>query len=223
MVVMIGCALLGIRQLWKRDEFYRWILFFAITLIVLPVALIYAYSTLTKHALWVDRGFLGSAHLLYLLVGIGLSAIGPRLLRSLVAVSIGISIITGEIYYYTQFEKSLAASAFCSLPPITSERALLLTPYWLDCEAYYYLRAHTSYWGIAPKAPQQLVRVTWDPRQMPQKDDVGCDVAGLPAVSEVYVFGDASQIRTDRKAWPSCLQSKKLWVFEQSRWHPLDE
>ena len=71
-LVMIVCALLGVRQLWKRDEFHRWILGFAATLIVLPVALIYTYSTLTKHALWVDRGFLGGAYLLYLLVGIGL-------------------------------------------------------------------------------------------------------------------------------------------------------
>lgn len=222
-LVMIGCALLGARQLWKRDGMYRWILFFALTLIVLPAAMIYTYSTLSKHALWVDRGFLGSGHLFYLLAGIGLGAMRSRILRGLVAAIIGISIITGEIYYYTRFEKSLAASAFHTLPPITGERALLLSPPWLDCEAYYYLRAHTSYWGIAQKAPQQLLRLTWDPGQMPQKDDVGCDFAGLPAISEVYVFGDASQIRTDHKAWPGCLQSKKLWVFEQSRWHPLDE
>jgi hypothetical protein len=63
-VVMIGCAVLGGRQLWKRGEFYRWILVFAVALIVLPAALIFAYSTVTKHALWVDRGFVGSAHIL---------------------------------------------------------------------------------------------------------------------------------------------------------------
>ena len=222
-VVMLGCALLGVRQLWKRDDFYRWILYFAVALIVLPATLIYAYSTVTKHALWIDRGFLGSAHLLYLLVGIGLSAMGSRILRGLVAVTIGISIVTGEMYYCTRFEKSLAASAFHSLPPITPERALLLTPPWLDCEAYYYLRAHTSYWGIEPKAPQQLLRLTYVPGQMPQKDTAGCASAELQAISEVYVFGDALEIRTDRKGWPGCLLPKKIWVFEQSRWHPLDE
>jgi hypothetical protein len=148
---------------------------------------------------------------------------GSRVLRGIVAVAIGISIVTGEIYYYTRFEKSLAAAAFHSLPPITPERALLLTPSWLDCEAYYYLRAHTSFWGIRPKTPQQLRRLTWDPGQMPQEDAAGCDAAELPAISTVYAFGDALEIRTDREHWPSCLLAKKIWVFEQSHWHPLDE
>lgn len=222
-LVMIVCALLGVRQLWKRDEFHRWILGFAATLIVLPVALIYTYSTLTKHALWVDRGFLGGAYLLYLLVGIGLGAIGPRLLRGLVAVIIGLSVVTGEIYYYTRFEKSLAASAFHSLPPMGSGRALLLSPPWLDCEAYYYLRVHTPLWGIGPKAPQQLLQINWPLGRMPQGEAVTCDAAESQAISEIYVFGNASQIRADRKDWPGCVLTKKIWVFEQSRWHPLDE
>jgi hypothetical protein len=63
-VVMIGCAVLGGRQFRNRGEFYRWILFFAVALIALPAASIFAYSTVTKHALWVDRGFVGSTHIL---------------------------------------------------------------------------------------------------------------------------------------------------------------
>lgn len=222
-LAIIGSALLGVRQLWKRGDRYRWILFFAIALIVLPAALIYLYSTFTKHALWVDRGFLGSAHLLYLLAGIGLGAMGSRIFRGLVTASIGISIVTGEIYYFTRFEKSLAASAFHSLPTITSDRVLLLSPPWLDCEAYYYLRSYTPCWGIAPKTPQQLMRVDWEPGRMPRGDAVACDETNLQAVSEIYVFGNASEIRIDRKNWPACVLTKKIWVFEQSHWHPLDE
>jgi hypothetical protein len=222
-LLMIGCALLGVRQLWKRDDLYHWILYFAVALIVLPAALIYTYSALTKHALWVDRGFLGSAYILYLLVGIGLVAMGSRVLRGIIILTIGVSIITGEIYYYTRFEKSLAASAFRSLPPITPQQALLLTPPWLDCEAYYYLRAHASFWGIDAKAPQQLLRLTWPPGEMPRGKAAGCDSAELQPVSEVYAFGDPSSIRKVRSQWPSCLLKKKVWVYEQSRWHPLDE
>ena len=222
-VVMIGCAVLGGRQLWKRGEFYRWILYFAVALIVLPAALIFAYSTLTKHALWIDRGFLGSAHILYLLAGVGLSAVGARALRGIAAVMIGVSIVSGEIYYYTRFEKSLAASAFHALPPITAQRALLVTPPWLDCEAYYYLRSRASFWGVQSKAPWQLLRISRPAARTRQEAIATCDDADLQVISEFYTFGDAAEIRTNRSHWPSCLLTKKIWVFEQSRWHPLDE
>ena len=68
-------------------------------------------------------------------------------------VMIGVSILSGEVFYYTRFEKCLAASAFHALPPLTPQRALLVTPPRLDCEACYYLRECTSFRGIQAKAP----------------------------------------------------------------------
>jgi hypothetical protein len=209
-LVMIGCAVLGGRQFWKRGEFHRWILCFAVALIVLPAALIFACSTLTKHALWVDRGFLGSAHILYLLAGVGLSALGSRALRGIAIVTIGVSILSGEVFYYTRFEKTLAASAFHALPPLTSQRALLVTPPRLDCEACYYLRKCNSFWGIQAKAPWHLLHITRPVVRTRREPVTTCDEAELQVVSDLYTYGDAAEIRT-------------IWVFEQSRWHPLDE
>ena len=221
--VMVGCAVWGARQLWWRDEFHRWALTFALALIVLPAGIIYGYSVLSGHALWIDRGFLGSAHLVYLLAGVGLAAVGSRAVRGLVAVAIGVSLVSGEIYYYTIFEKSQAMTAFHSLPPITAQRTLLVSPPWLEAEAYYYLRSYTSYWGVQSESPWQLLRVTWSPEHMPQQDVTTCDEPALERVSELYAFGDASKIRADRGQWPVCLLGKKIWVFESEHWHPLDE
>ena len=191
--------------------------------IVLPAALIFAYSTLTKHALWIDRGFLGSAHILYLLAGVGLSAVGSRALRGIAAVTIGVTIATGEIDYYTKFEKSVAASAFHSLPAITPQHVVLVSPLWLDYEAYYYLRAETALWGVEENSPWRLVRLLRRTDETPGVTWTTCGEENLQTVSDIYAYGDASQIRTNRSHWPSCLLTKKIWVFEQSRWHPLDE
>jgi hypothetical protein len=220
---MIGCAVLGGRQLWKRGEFNRWILSLAIALLLLPAAIIFAYSTVTKHGLWVDRGFLGSAHMLYLLAGVGLSALGSRALRAIALVTIIVSIASGEIYYYTRYDKSQAASAFRALPPLTPQHALLVTPPRLDCEAYYYLREATSFWAVQAKPPWHLLRITRPVVRTRKEPITTCDEADLQGVSDLYTFGDASEIRTNRTHWPSCLLTKKIWVFEQSRWHPLDE
>jgi hypothetical protein len=222
-LVMMGCAVAGAWQLWKRGERYRWILLFALALIVMPAAIIYAYSALTKHGLWIDRGFLGSAHVVYLLAGVGLAAMGSCTVRAIAAVAIGVSLVTGEIYYFTHFEKSQAAAAFHSLPSITPQRALLLTPSWLNVESYYYLRTHTSPWGINPEVPEQLLQVNWPAGQMSRSVPVECGSTELATASEVYVFGDLPVIQQERSQWPSCLASKKLWVFEKAHWHPLDE
>jgi hypothetical protein len=220
-VVMVTCAVVGARQLWRRDTFHRWVLFFAAALIILPPILVFAYSTLFQHPLWVDRGFLPNAHLLYLLAGVGLSTVESRALRGVAAIIIGFSLVTAEIYYYTAFEKTLAAAACHALPPSTPQRAILVSPYWIDCETYYYLRTESALWGVQ-EPPRQLMRITRAPEQMMPIDAMTCDEANLQAVSDVYAFGDADTIRTERKQWPSCLLAKKTWVFEHSRWHPID-
>ena len=220
---MVGCAVLGARQLWRRDECHQWILYFAAMLIVLLPALVFAYSTLSKHPLWLNRGFLPNAHILYLLAGIGLSTVGSRALRGIVAVVIGASIVTGEIYYYTRFEKSPAAAAFHSLPEITPQHIVVLSPLWLDYEAYYYLRAETTFWAVEENPPWRLVRLQLGTNETPRVFWPLCDEVNLQAVSDIYAYGDPSLIRTNRTHWPACLQSKKIWVFEHSRWYSLDE
>jgi hypothetical protein len=92
------------------------------------------------------------------------------------------SILSRELFHYTRLKKTLAASAFRALPPLTPP----------------------------------VVRTRREPVTT-------CDEAELQVVSDLYTYGDAAEIRTNRSHWPSCLQTKKIWVFEQSRWHPLDE
>jgi len=226
--VMIGCVVLGARQLWRRDEFHRWILYFAAALIVLPPAMVFAYSTLSGHPFWLTRGFLPAAHILYLLAGVGLSAVGSRALRGIAIVALGVSIVAGEMFYYTRFEKSPAASAFHSLPPITPQRVVMVNPLWLDNEAFYYLRAQTTLWSAEPtsageNSPWRLLCITRRNGERRRITWATCDEESLQAVSDVYAYGDASEIRTNRIHWPSCLLTKKIWVFERSRWHLLDE
>lgn len=219
--VLVGCAVLGARQLWRRDEFQHWILYFAAALIAVPPALIFAYSTLLKHALWVERGFLPNAHILYLLAGIGLSAVGSRTLRGIAIATIAVSVVSGEIYYYTRFEKSPTATASRSLPPLTPQCVVMVSPPWLDNEVYYYLRTETTLWTVEEKAPWRFLRLM---RSGGTHERVAatCDETNLQAASDIYAFGDAAEIRTNRSHWPSCLLAKKIWVFEGARWRPID-
>jgi uncharacterized membrane protein len=221
--VMVGCALLGVRQLWKRGASYKWVVILAAVLILLPSILVYGLSTLKHQAVWVDRGFLGCAHILYLLAGVGLSALGPRVLRGLAAAAIAISIVSGEMYYRTKFEKSEAAAAFHSLPPPSPQRAVLVIPFWRNCEAHYYLGSGTTLWTLQQDHPQQLQRIPLPTAEMPDELPVRCDQAELQSASDIYAFGDVSIIRSQRPQWPTCLLTKKLWVFEDARWHPLDQ
>src|ERR1039458_2533477 len=61
-VVMIGCAVLGGRQFRNRGEFYRWILFFAVALIALPAASIFAYSTVDRKSTRLNSSHLGISY-----------------------------------------------------------------------------------------------------------------------------------------------------------------
>lgn len=222
-VAMLGCTILGVRQLWRRGDSSRWILYFTLALLVLPPLLIYAYAALKKQMLWVDRGFLGNAHILYLLAGVGLGNLGSRVLRGIAAAAIAMSLVTGEIYYYTRFEKCGAATAFRALPPLTPQRAVLVNPAWMGPEAWYYLRANPVFWGVQSQAPWQLVHSS-PPDEWKLEEHVRkCDDPELQPVSDIYAYGDPSRIRDERKRWPECLLAKKIWVFEGSRWRPIDE
>jgi 4-amino-4-deoxy-L-arabinose transferase-like glycosyltransferase len=220
--VMVGCALWGARQLWKRGESYNWVVTFAAVLILLPPLLIYGLSTLKHEAVWVDKGFLGCAHIFYLLAGVGLGAIGLRTLRVLVVAAIAVTIVSGEMYYRTKFEKSEAATAFHSLPPATPQRAILVIPYWRNCEADYYLGSGTTIWTVQEHHPQQLERIPLPTAKMPDELRAGCDDPEFQSASDVYAFGDVSIIRNQRTQWPTCLRAKKIWIFEDARWRPID-
>jgi hypothetical protein len=220
--VMVGCALWGARQLWKRAAPYTWVVILAAVLILLPPLLIYGLSTLKHQAVWIDRGFLGCAHILYLLAGVGLSAIGPRVLRGLAAAAIAVSIVSGEMYYYTKFEKSEAASAFHSLPPASPQRAVLVIPFYRNCEAHYYLGSDTTLWTVQEDHPQQLDRIHLPAAEMPDELPAGCDEPEFQSASDVYAFGDASIIRSQQTQWPACLRAKKIWIFEDAHWRPID-
>ena len=99
----------------------------------------------------------------------------------------------------------------------------MLSPLWLDYEAYYYLRAETTLLAVEETSPWRLVRLQRSTDETPRVFWPTCDEVDLQPVSDIYVFGDASQIRTNRVHWPSCLLAKKTWVFEHSRWQSLDE
>ena len=220
--VIVGCALWGARQLWKRGESFKWVVIFAAVLILLPPLLIYGLSTLKHQAVWVDRGFLGCAHILYFLAGVGLRAIGPRVLRGLAAAAIAVSIVSGEMYYYAKFEKSEAASAFHSLPPASPQRAVLVIPSWRNCEAHYYLGSGTTLWTVQKDHPQQLEWILLPAAEMPDELPAGCDEPEFQSASDIYAFRDVSIIRSQRPQWPTCLLTKKLWVFEDAHWRPID-
>ncbi len=64
---------------------------------------------------------------------------------------------------------------------------------------------------------RQLMNGSW--KNMSEK----CDDPELLPVSDIYAYGDVTEIREERKNWPDCLLTKKIWVFEKSRWHPFDE
>jgi uncharacterized membrane protein len=221
--VMVGCALVGARQLWKRAEPSRWILVFAAFVILLPPLLVYGLSALKHQAIWVDRGFLGCAHILYFLAGIGLGAIGLRPLRLLAAAVIAVSIVSGEMYYHTKFVKSEAADAFHSLPPASPQRAVLVIPFWRNCEAHYYLGTHTMIWTVQEDHPERLERMPLPTAEMPEELAASCADSELQSASDVYAFGDVSIIRRQHTQWPACLQAKKIWIFEDAHWHPIDE
>jgi mannosyltransferase len=222
-VVMAGCAIWGACRLWRRGVSYQWILHLTAALLLLPPLVIYGYSVLTGKGLWIDRGFLGSAYIFYLLAGVGLSKITSRMFRGLAAAVIAASILSGELYYYTKFQKSQAAAAFHSLPPASPQWALLITPPWRNCEACYYLGPQISFWAVSPENSQQLLRDVWPNGQMPQAVTADCNDAQLQSASAIYAFGDPSTIRAERKQWPSCLSEKTTWIFEDAHWRSIDQ
>jgi len=220
--VMVLCAFLGARQLWKRAEPSRWVLVFGAFIMLLPPLMIYSLSILKHQAIWVDRGFLGCAHILYFLAGIGLGAVGLRTLRLLAVAAIAVAIVSGELYYDTKFEKSEAAAAFHSLPPASPQRAVLVIPYWRNCEAHYYLGAQTMLWTVQEDHPEKLERMPLPVAEMPVELPDSCADPELQSATDVYAFGYVPIIRQQQPQWPACLLSKKIWIYEDAHWHPID-
>lgn len=219
----VGCFVAGAMHCWRRGAAQRLTVYLAGTLVILPPAIMYGYTKLTQHALWIERGFIGNAQIFLILAGIGLAAMRPRLMRGLVIVAIAVPLISGEMFYFTKWEKSRAAKAFRSLPATDAHKILLASPNWLNCEAYFYLGDRMQLWGIRPSSPGQLIRIVCSQRQMPKEMASPEDDLALRAASDVYAYGDPEKLRAERSLWPRTFASKRIWVFEELRWRLIDE
>jgi 4-amino-4-deoxy-L-arabinose transferase-like glycosyltransferase len=223
LLAVLGCAIAGAVRCWHQSQNHKAVVILSFALILFPAAFVYGCSVLLNRPLWIERGFIGGAPVLFVLTGLGLSVARPWAMRGLITAVIAVSLIFGAIFYYTKWEKCQAAKAFRSLPPTDADKLILASPDCLSSEAHFYLRRQKQVWGIRPEPPGQLIRVLFSQGQMPQETVVEDNDPDLRSASDVYAYGDPHKLRAERPLWPKYFASKQIWIFEDSRWHRIDE
>jgi uncharacterized membrane protein len=220
-------AIYGMRRAWQRPGSGRVQVALTLTTILLPMAVAFGYSRLTGQALWAPRPFLGAAYLLYLWAGIGLSAVRLRAVRWTVAGLATLIALASIIPYFTAWQKSNAATAFASLPPMDDANALLFEARFFSPLAQFYLDSATTMLAIeaGPAGEPMVTRLVFGQghafdRVMGRPYPITCD--DLVTVTGLWIYSYSSQVRETLAHLPPCVTDKKLWLFQDGAWHRLN-
>jgi uncharacterized membrane protein len=129
----------GMYRTWRKKSRYRLDVLLALMLILLPVALVFIWGTLTKQRIWAFKSFLGTAYLFYLWAGIGIGSLMFPWFRRGLGLAIVIVAVMSLWPYFTVWQKSNAASAFQALPELSSQDGLIIKPSYIEPLVFYYL------------------------------------------------------------------------------------
>ncbi len=214
----------GISRGWKSGDTRRWAALLALLLTFVPVTIAFGYAAAFDVRAWAYKPFLGAAYLFYLWGGVGLSRIQHSLLRRGVAAAVLVVSLASLIPYYTTWQKTDAAPAFHSLPPLNEQEMVLLDRAYASPVAFYYLGPDAEVWGIAPdeKGNFTLTRIFFDNPPLGDFHPMDCNAPAITRIVNVWAYGPPARIREERENWPPCLTEKRLWVFEKNEWIPLD-
>lgn len=220
-------AAYGLLRAWRQPGSGRLQVALTLALILLPMAVVLGYSRLTGQALWLPRPFLGAAYLLYLWAGIGLAGVKLRGVRWAMAGLAVLVALASIIPYFTTWQKSNAATAFRSLPPLGRSDLLLFEARFFSPLAQFYMSDYTPLLAVEADAAGQptLYRLQFGlghpfDRVMGRPYPVTC--ADLAKVTGIWVYSYSSQVRDTLRQLQPCVAARQLWLFEDGSWRPLE-
>jgi hypothetical protein len=195
----------------------------AILLMVLPVALVFGYGALTDRRVWALKPFLGAAILFYIWAGIGIGSIKFPLLRRCLGVAIVILALASLVPYFNAWQKTTAGRAFHALPAQVSRQGVIIEPSYQAPLAFYYLDDNVPVYSLAAGDGDERVLVRITPSRqdiLGLRQPVQCET--LASTADLWVYGSTERIRQAIRNWPGCVTQRRLWIYQDGAWQPLE-
>jgi uncharacterized membrane protein len=226
MIGVLVCGLFVIWAMlreWRKEDRDRLTVSLSITLIIGPVIIAFAYAYLLETPAWALKSLLGGAYLVYIWAGVGLGGLSSAFLRRAVAVVLLIITVASLVPYYSVWEKTDADIALRPSLLQGSSEGLILDRAYAAPVAFYYLGSDARIWGLRNgEGYFRLVRIS--PYGFLSGDflEIDCGEDGLRRVRDLYVYGPAERVHQELEYFPPCLDTKRLLVFEEDKWKPLN-
>jgi len=219
-----GMALWGLWRGWKCGGSRRWAALLALTLLVVPVTIVFVYARVWNRQVWAYKSFLGAIYLYYLWAGVGFAQVSRAAIRrGALILSLGLSLIS-LAPYFTVWHKTKAALAFHALPTSSQPAAVLLERAYRAPVAFYYLGGDAQVWGLkgGPETGFSLGQIAANGIQPENWQPLDCDGSLFRRVTDVWVYDPPARMGQEWQFWPACLAEKNLWVFQDGRWRVFE-
>ena len=227
--VALGMAIIGLPAIWgmyfvwRTKKRFRMGILLALTLIVVPVVLIFSYGFITGRRVWALKPFLGSAYLLYIWAGVGISSIKFPFLRKFLGITIMLMAAMSLLPYYATWQKSPVAHIFHSLPVLTNQDGIIIEPPYIAPLVFYYMDKTIPAYGIVTENENQrsLVRILYSDKDVSgSHQKTTC--AELATTTNLWVYDYNDRTRDIMRYWPNCVTDKNLWAFQEDQWRQVN-
>lgn len=216
-------AIWGIYFVWKTKKRFQMEVLLALTLIVVPIVLIFSYGFITGRRVWALKPFLGSAYLLYIWAGVGIGSTKFPLLRKSLAIMIILMATISLLPYQATWQKSPVANIFHSLPGLTNQDGIIIEPPYIAPLVFYYMDKTIPTYGIVTENENQqsLVRILYSDKDISGRHQkTTCEA--LSTTTNLWVYDYTDQTRDAMRDWPNCVTVKNLWAFQEDQWRQIN-
>lgn len=179
---------------------------------ILPILIAFGYAWERNTAVWAFKPLLGSALILYIVMGAASTQFSFRFFVTWILLCL-LFAIAPLFSYYQSWQKTTLPEALASIQP-THPWALIVRPAYITPVIYFYVGVDTPVWALNAKSELQDYPSPYTAVFFESPDNLSCDDKIMRHTSEVWLYGVTLE---DLKNFP-CLQQYVIWVYVDNRW-----
>ena len=109
-----------------------------------------------------------------------------------------------------------------SLPTLDEHDIVFAEPATESLLVSYYLGNTFPVYAVALNREKGWQPIKMEPTRMLYGAYTTVHCRRLAAITDLWIYGSPDRILTALPHWPGCLTTKKLWIFRDHAWQPLN-
>ncbi len=214
-MVFFAPLVLGVLLSWRKNMDYveKRRIAILMSIAILPILIAFGYAWGLNIAVWAFKPLLGSALILYFVMGAVSTRFSFRFFVMWVLLCLPLT-IASLFPYYQSWQKTTLPEVLETIQPSTHPWAVIVRPAYIAPVIYFYVGVDTPVWTLNAKSDLQDYPSPYTAVFFNSQVDLSCNDEMMSRTSQIWLYGVTPE---DLASFP-CLQQSMIWVYTDGQW-----